>query len=92
MPSNLEPVLQALFEYRNKMFHRGFEWPSVEREQFERKRASWPSDWFSMAVSGQEPWIFYLTEAFIEHCLDIIHSVLVGIGAFARIQRSKALI
>ncbi len=86
MPNDLEPALQAIFEYRNKMFHCGFEWPPVERERFEQKRANWPSDWFSMATSGEEPWIYYLTDTFIEHCLDIIHSVLSGIGAFARIQ------
>jgi hypothetical protein len=88
MPNDLEPVLQALFEYRNKMFHCGFEWPPVERKRFEEKRANWPSDWFSKAARGEEPWIFYLSEAFTEHCLDIIDSVLSGIGAFARIRSS----
>jgi hypothetical protein len=90
MPNDPEPVLQALFEYRNKMFHCGFEWPPVERKRFaeKRDRDKWPSDWFSMATSGEEPWIFYLTEAFSEHCLDIIYSVLSGIGAFARIRSS----
>lgn len=88
MPNDLKPVLQALFEYRNKMFHCGFEWPPVERKRFEEKRADWPSDWFSKSTSGDEPWIFYLSEAFTEHCLEIIHSVLSGIGAFARIRGS----
>jgi hypothetical protein len=88
MPYDLEPVLQAFFEYRNKMFHCGFEWPTVERKRFEEKRANWPSEWFSKATRGEEPWIFYLTEAFTEHCLDIIDDVLSGIGAFARMRSS----
>jgi hypothetical protein len=88
MPNDLEPVLQALFEYRNKMFHCGFEWPTVERKRFEEKRANWPSEWFSKATLGKEPWIFYLTEAFTEHCLDIIDGVLSGIGGFARMRSS----
>jgi hypothetical protein len=84
LPADLKPTLQALFEYRNNMFHFGFEWPTNERERFQKRTADWPSDWFSMAAIDHKPWIFYLTDAFIDHCLTIIDSVLGGIGVFAR--------
>ena len=36
LPSDLEPTLSALFEYRNQMFHGGFEWSAGELRKFER--------------------------------------------------------
>ena len=84
LPGDLTPTAQALFEYRNKMFHLGFEWPPVERERFQRRIANWPSDWFATADSDHKPWIFYLTDTFIRHCLTTVNSVLGGVGAFAR--------
>ena len=49
MPADLEPTLRALFEYRNKMFHGGFEWSSEELGKFQRRLCQkvWPSDWFA---------------------------------------------
>jgi len=84
LPNDLRPTLQALFEYRNKMFHFGFEWPTVKRERFQKRTAAWPSDWFSMATSDHKPWVFYLTDTFIDHCSTIIDSVLSGVGVFVR--------
>lgn len=86
LPANLEPTLSALFTYRNNMFHHGFEWPVDERERFEQRivKESWPSDWFSMATSGGKPWIFYLSEVFIEHCLTTTDQVLDAFGSFVR--------
>jgi hypothetical protein len=86
LPADLKPRLQALFEYRNKMFHHGFEWPLVERERFQRRiqTAKWPSDWFTTATTGDSPWIFYLSDSFIQHCLTTVYSVLSGVGIFAR--------
>jgi hypothetical protein len=84
LPGDLKATLQALFAYRNKMFHNGFEWPLLERERFQQRIADWPSDWFRMATSAHRPWTFYMTETFIDHCLLTIDSVLSGVGAFAR--------
>ena len=36
MPDDIKVTLQALFDYRNAMFHSGFEWPIEERERFEK--------------------------------------------------------
>ncbi|HEY4231995.1 MAG TPA: hypothetical protein VGM76_01085 [Lacipirellulaceae bacterium] len=86
LPVSLEQTLPALFGYRNKMFHCGFEWPVVERERFRQHRIKekWPVDWFSDAKRNSEPWICYMAQPFIDHCLDIIQKSIDGIGAFCK--------
>lgn len=86
LPNDLRFTLQALFEYMNKMFHCGFEWPVEERQRFAARidTSGWPADWFAKATTGEEPWIFYLTDTYTSHCLDTIDSIIVGMGAFAR--------
>ena len=81
LPEDLELTLTALFEYRNKMFHNGFEWPEDVRESFERRleNSGWPAGWFSKATIDDEPRMFYMTDAFIEHCINTIQNVAVGI-------------
>ena len=70
-------TLAALFAYRNKMFHNGFEWPMKERHKFseEIQRRGWPPEWFKKSTSGDQPWIFYMSADFIQHCLDTIDQV-----------------
>ncbi len=84
LPSDLKLTLQALFEYRNKMFHNGFEWPLDVRQRFQQRinDAKWPQEWFSKAEHGDNPWIFYLTDIFINHILITIDNTIKGIGAF----------
>ena len=84
LPEDLEPTLSALFEYRNNMFHGGFEWSSKRLKKFERlmDENGWTPEWFSMATSDDEPWMFYMTSAFIEHCLEMAEKVIKGIEQF----------
>ena len=84
MPDDLELTLLALFAYRNKMFHCGFEWPLEERRRFNQRlnESGWPPDWFSKATSGGEPWIFYMSSVFVEHCLVRTDQIITGIGGF----------
>ena len=84
MPHSLDPTLKALFEYRNKMFHHGFEWPPSVRTAFAQRiaDANWPSTWFDRAMDGPEPWIFYLSPEFITHCLGIIEDVMAVARSF----------
>ena len=84
LPTDLKSVLSALFGYRNKMFHLGLEWPQIERELFAQriKHEGWPTAWFPTATSGELPWIFYLSDDFISHCLATINQVLNGCGSF----------
>lgn len=84
MPDELEATLAALFAYRNKMFHFGFEWPSKELEHFEEQveTSGWPGDWFSVATSDDRPWMFYMSPEFIDHCLELVEQVVKGIERF----------
>jgi hypothetical protein len=90
LPGDLEITLRALFAYRNKMLHCGFEWPADERTKFEVNRNDWPNNWFSSATSGNQPWIFYLTDDFINHLLRTIDAVLDGVGTFTRTVKMPA--
>lgn len=91
LPATLRHTLQALFEYRNKMFHCGFEWPVHERAGFQRRIAEsgWPTDWFATATHGGKPWVFYMASVFIEHCLESIEGVITGIGAFCKTEMPR---
>ena len=86
MPDDLQLTLSALFAYRNKMFHCGFEWPLKERKRFEQglSRSRWPEEWFSKAVRGDQPWVFYMSPTFVAHCLDRTEQIIEGIGRFRK--------
>ena len=68
LPADLRKTLAALFGYRNKMFHLGFEWPDTERSAFERRIVDdgWPQDWFTQATTDGKPWVFYLSDTFVQ--------------------------
>jgi hypothetical protein len=84
LPNDIETLLSVLFSYRNKMFHCGFEWPIEERNRFwiRIEKENWPSDWLSAATSDGEPWIIYLTDNFLEHCINSIEQIINGISRF----------
>ncbi len=86
LPSDYSLVIYALFEYRHKMFHNGFEWPIEKRVKFHGKmnNSGCPSAWFNNSTWGNTPWVCYITREFIRHCLDTIEKVLEGIGAYDR--------
>lgn len=86
LPQQLRQTLSALFGYRNKMFHHGFEWPMAERLAFESRitNKEWPKDWFQKATSDDQPWIFYMSPAFVAHTLQTIEQILEGVGKFLR--------
>lgn len=52
-------TLRALFHYRHKMFHCGFEWPADESEGFSKRSEQevWRT-WFASAKYADEPWTF----------------------------------
>lgn len=87
LPQDLKAVLTALFSYRNKVFHHGFEWPTCEREKFCSRIAEegW-TDWFSYSSSDNRPWIIYMRTTFIEYCLTAIDRILQGVGEFLEHQ------
>jgi hypothetical protein len=77
-------TLLALFAYRNRMFHHGLEWPMDERRQFTDRMKAWPAGWFSVAESGGDPWIIYMTDSFVSACVATIEQVIEALGAFIR--------
>ncbi|WP_066798591.1 hypothetical protein [Sphingomonas soli] len=84
MPADYAKTLGAIFGYRNKMLHHGFEWPQLERTNFEATivREGWPSDWFDRSLTNGETWIIYMSDVLIRHTLSRIDEMLDGIGAF----------
>ena len=86
LPNDMRITLEALFEYRNNMFHNGFEWPEKEIKKFDKRinDSKWPETWFQKAESNYDPWIFYLSEEFINHCIKIVESILYGLGAYCK--------
>jgi hypothetical protein len=91
LPEGWKATLSALFAYRNKMFHHGFEWPMTERAAFAEtmRKQRWPADWFLGGTSDREPWIFYLSPAFIDRCLQLADGVLAAFGNFIRDHMEK---
>ena len=82
MPRDLKPTLEALYQYRNKMFHYGLEWPPQERRAFAANVSKWPDGWFGRATKDDEPWMFYMSPEFTSHCIDTIEEVLRGLISF----------
>jgi hypothetical protein len=92
LPKNYRNTLKALFTYRNKMVHNGFEWPMDQRRNFASMIAQqkWPKEWFSVATADGEPWMYYMSPQFIEHCLKTVDAILSGIGAYVRAQHAPS--
>jgi len=84
LPADFAMAADALFTYRNRMFHHGFEWPKAERTKFKALivEKGWPSDWFVSSESNHEPWIFYMSDTLISHALEWFDAILEGIGTF----------
>jgi hypothetical protein len=84
LPQGFAAMHEALTAYRNSMFHNGFEWPLDERERFGEliTAEGWPEGWFKKSTSGGDPWIFYMSDEFIAHCLEVIDQVLESVGRY----------
>ena len=85
LPSDLDKTLSVLFKYRNKMFHCGFEWRDDDLRKFANLIDSnkW-TDCFIKSESNGNPWIFYMSRRFTDHCLDTVDRIIDGFGAFQR--------
>lgn len=86
LPKDLEPVLQALLIYRNHILHNGLEWPVDRREKFADQVARWPKGWFEKAESNHKPWVWYMSDVFIQRVLGFIDEVLDGAGQHIRLH------
>jgi hypothetical protein len=85
IPVGLESLLEALFSYRNKMFHCGFEWPKDECLKFAKRieEKKWEG-WFDRSEHGDEPWIFYMSDDLIEACIEMIDKLLDAFGRYCK--------
>ena len=81
-PEDLRPTLKAMFTYRNKMFHCGFEWPKPEIESFDKVRKTWGDGWFEHSSFGGDPWMFYMSRAFVSHCVEAVDRIITGLDDF----------
>ena len=96
-PEDYGKTLDALFLYRNKMFHNGFIWPERVRNNFQKTitDSGWPRNWFGETIyrdsrnKREKPWIFCVSDEFIEHCLWTIGQVLDGYRKFLRRSSEK---
>ncbi len=80
-PADLDSVLEALFTFRNASFHNGYDWPEDERAKFAAKvKAKGWQQWFTQATDDGKPWIFYVSDTFIDVCIDRADKSLLGIG------------
>jgi hypothetical protein len=84
MPNRLEISLMVLFSFRNFMFHCGFEWPIREREKFQAKiqEENWPEEWYSFSTTNDKPWIYYLSNDFINNYVELIVETLIGVSKY----------
>lgn len=86
LPQDLEPVLQALLSYRNQILHNGLEWPLERRENFANQVARWPNGWFAKAESNKKPWVWYMSDTFIQRVLSFTDEVLEAAGKHIRLH------
>ena len=93
LPKDYRKTLEALFRYRNRMFHCGLEWPEKERKKFRSQKNNWPAEWFQETTkntkNNEAPWLFSMSPEFIQHCLQTIDGILDGVGAYARERASE---
>lgn len=76
---------KAMFNYRNFMFHGGFEWTVSNRRKFANmiEKEGW-QQFFTCSTSGGEPWIYYLTNETIDDMPDRVGKMLDELGQFAK--------
>lgn len=84
LPPQTEMTLEALFRYRNNMFHNGFEWPDAKIEDFAAERSKWPESWFEIAERGDKPWLFYMSPQFCTHCVTTVDGIIDGTGRYLK--------
>lgn len=86
LPEDFELIIEALFRYRNKMLHEGFEWSRYERVKFGEDALHWPGAWFNSATVSGAPWVWYMSPIFVERVVAFVGEVLDGAGKYARLH------
>jgi hypothetical protein len=81
----VESLLKALFTYRNRVLHHGYEWPLEECEKFivKMRNENWDK-WFGVARADGKPWIVYANDTFVSMCVKSAHKLLGVFHDFAK--------
>ncbi|UFW64428.1 hypothetical protein RlegWSM1455_23560 [Rhizobium laguerreae] len=76
---------EAMFTYRNFMFHGGFEWTIERRDFFEKEieKKGW-DQFFTCSTTDRRPWIYYIKDEAIVALPTMVESMLDGLGRFAK--------
>ncbi len=76
---------EAMFTYRNFMFHGGFEWAIERRQLFEMEveNKGWTS-FFNCSTTNERPWIYYIENKAIDALPSMVEDMLDSLGRFAR--------
>lgn len=67
LPPEFTTWFEAMFTYRNFMFHGGFEWTIERRDLFEKEieENGW-DPYFTWSKTNGRPWVFYIKDDVIE--------------------------
>ena len=82
LPDRLALTIEALFRYRNDLFHWGFEWPAHVCQNFKDAKNQWPGNWFGIATRDDDVWIVSMSAAFIDHCVNVAEGIAAGLEDF----------
>ena len=77
-------TLEALFRYRNSMFHNGFEWPDSKIDGFGAEVSQWPEGWFEVAERNGGPWLYYMSPGFCIQCVALADGMIDGVGNYLK--------
>jgi hypothetical protein len=81
LPEYTSKIFRALMVYRNKMFHNGLEWPEKQRKKFaEFIQQQKIEKWFTYSICGNDTWIYYMEEVFIDECLKLAKFLIGNLG------------
>ncbi len=92
LPADFMTWFEAMFTYRNFMFHGGFEWALERREFFEKEieKKGW-DQFFTCSKSNDRPWIYYITNEAIDALPTIVEDMLDSLGRFAKSLPSELI-
>ncbi len=86
LPDDCWSKINALFEYRNCVFHHGFEWPPAIRENFTKciEDKKWDNQWFLCSTCGEGVWMYNTSPQFIREIYELIYSIVEGLGRYCK--------
>ncbi|WP_156461954.1 hypothetical protein [Rhizobium sp. Leaf311] len=76
---------EAMFRYRNYMFHGGFEWSLERRDNFEKEieKNGW-GKFFTSSTTNSRPWIYYIRDEAIVAMPRMVEHMLDSLGLFTK--------